>query len=202
MTRWPRATRRWLLPLLVLLATMTVPGWQAPIVGPGPVLVVRAQVSTPLPPMRDLETLAREVAALHRANGGATVNLYFGDLSGEPFHVVSVYPELTLTIEGAEVDPRVLAQFAAQHLALLADPRNNLGTWYNADEGRTHVDVSTALADRELALEFGRRYNQAGIFDLMRLEFIEVGGSGEPPPNLPPLHQRLPALPPGVLPRK
>ena len=193
---------RRLLALILLLAATWLPAALPPALASGPALVAHAQAPAPLPPMRDLEELAREVAALHRANGGVTVNLYHGNLAGQPLHVVSVYPELTVTVEGAEVDPAVLRQFIAQHLPLLRDPRNNVGTWHNPADGRTYLDVSTALPDREHAIELGRRYNQLGIFDLHLLEFVDTGGTGAPPPNLPPLHQRLPPVPAGLLPTK
>jgi hypothetical protein len=148
--------------------------------------------------MRDLDEVARETAALHRANGGATVSLYHGDLSGRPLHVVVVYPELSRAVDGRELDATQVRQFIAERLPLLADPRNNVGTWYDPADGRTYLDVSTALPDREQAFTLARRYNQMGVFDLYRLELVEAGGTGEVPADLPPIDQRLPPLPAGA----
>jgi hypothetical protein len=193
------AVARRVLALLLVLAASVAPAPLPTALPASPPLVAHAQAPAPLPPLRDLDAVAREAAALHAANGGATISLYHGNLAGQPLYVVSLYPELTLVVEGAQVDPAVLRQFAAEHLWLLMDPRNSLGTWHNPDDGRTYVDVSTALPNRERALALGRRHNQIGIFDLARLEFVEVGGTGTPPPNLPPLPQRLPPLPAGTL---
>jgi hypothetical protein len=157
-----------------------------------------AQVQVPLPPLRDLDEVARETSALHRANGGATVSLYHGDLSGRPLYVVVVYPELSRAVEGRELDAGLVHQFIAEHLPLLADPRNNVGSWYDPVDGRTYLDISTALPDRELAFALARRYNQMGVFDLSLLELLDAGGSGEVPAGLPPIAERLPPLPAGV----
>lgn len=156
----------------------------------------QAPAPAPAPPARDLAELAQEVASLHGANGGATVNLYRGDLSGQPLYVVVVYPELSVAVAGRELAPDQIRDFAAVNLALLRDPRNNVGTWYDAAGDRSWLDVSTAVPDREQALAWARQYNQASVFDLLQLESIETGGSGEPPANLPPIEQRLPAASP------
>jgi hypothetical protein len=150
------------------------------------------------PPMRDLAVVAAETVALTRANGGATVNLYEGDLSGRSLYVVVVYPDLTEFVAGADLVPAVVRRFIERHLALLADPRNNVGTYYDAANDRIELDVSTALPDRAQALALARRYNQAHVFDLATLTAIDAGGSGAVPADLPPLGERLPAPTPSV----
>jgi hypothetical protein len=186
--RWPVA--RGLIAALVLAALLLVPG------GVGAVApAVRALTALSQTPVRDLDAIATEVAERHRENGGSTVNLYDGDLSGEPLYVVTIYPELTQIRDGPEIDPAAVRAFIERHRALLLDPRNNVGTWFNAEDGRTYLDVSTALADLDLALDLAHRYNQMGIFDLCELEMIDTGGTGTAPADLPPLDQRLPPLP-------
>jgi len=162
----------------------------------------QAAPAQPLPPTLDLDAVAAQVAALHHANGGATVNLYRGDLAGQALYVVVVYPELSEAVPGPELDAARVRQFIADHLALLADPRNNVGTWFNDEDGNSYLDVSTALPDRAQAVALGSQYNQMGVFDLSRMATIELGGTGEPPPGLPPIEQRLPPLPADVVPSR
>ena len=161
---------------------------------------LQTALGQPLPPTIDVDAIAAQAAALHRASGGATVNLYRGDLAGQSLYVVVVYPELSETVLGREVDPARLRQFIADHLTLLADPRNNLGTWFNDEDGYSYLDVSTALPDRAQALALGAQYNQMGVFDLSQMAMIELAGTGELPASVPPIEQRLPPLPADALP--
>ncbi|HUS16505.1 MAG TPA: hypothetical protein VM536_16020 [Chloroflexia bacterium] len=108
--------------------------------------------------------------------------------------MVNLYPERGQVVEGADIEPARIRQFIADNLALLIDPRNNVGTWFNDAEGRTYLDVSTALPNREQVLALGQRYNQMFVFDLDQLVALDTGGTGEPPADLPPLAERIPAL--------
>jgi hypothetical protein len=148
-----------------------------------------------LPALVAAEAAARSIAARHRADGGSTFNLYVGDLSGLPLYAVSLYPERSIVLRGRELNPRVVAAFVDANMDLLRDPRNSVGTWFNEMNGLTYLDVSATLPSMEEAITLGRRYNQVAIFDLQRLEEMEIGGTGEEVPDLPPITQRLPALP-------
>ncbi len=87
-----------------------------------------------------------------------------------------------------------MRRFIAANLELLRDPRNAVGSWFNEADGQTYLDVSSAVADREQAIQLAGRYNQIAIFDLHRAEAIETGGTGEPVFDLPPVSERLPPL--------
>jgi hypothetical protein len=192
-----RASPAWLVcRVLAVLALALVAGTASP---PAPALAVAPrpllQAAPPLPPTVDLDGIAAQTAAVHRANSGATVNLYQGDLAGQRLYVVVIYPELSEAVPGPDLDPARIRQFIADHLTLLADPRNNVGTWFNDEDGYTYLDVSTALPDRAQAIALGHQYNQMGVFDLSQMTMIELGGSGEPPASLPPIDQRLPPPP-------
>ena len=142
--------------------------------------------------MIPVDEASRQISALHRTHGGSTFNVYFGDLSGEPLYAVSVYPERSRILSQEELDPEIVQHFIVDNLDLLEDPRNNVGTWLNRDDGDTYLDVASALPSREQAVGLARRYNQIGIFDLRVSELLEIGGTGGPPSDLPPLEQRLP----------
>ncbi len=121
---------------------------------------------------------------------GSTTSLYEGDLSGRNIWAVSQYPEHSLYIHRDELSTELLEAFADQHRELLADPRTAIGTWENR-QGQVWVDIVVLVTSRGEAVRLGRRYNQEGVYHLGGEGFIETGGSGEIPHNVPPLDRRL-----------
>jgi hypothetical protein len=147
-----------------------------------------------LPAPIEMAEVVRQVEALHTANEGSTFNLYFGDMAGRRLYAVSLYPERGVVLEGRQVDLKVLHRFILDNLDLLRDPRVSVGTWFNADNGLTYLDVSATVPERAQAIQLARQYNQIAIFDLFSFEEIETGGTGTKMDNLPPADRRLPAL--------
>lgn len=147
-----------------------------------------------LPEPIALDEAVAQILALHAANDGSTFNMYFGDLGGQALYAVSLYPDLGIVLDGKDIPEDVLRRFIEDNRALLEDPRVSVGTWYDSEGGKTYLDLSATLADREQAIELGRQYNQIAIFDLATFEEIETGGTGESVENLPPPGERLPPL--------
>jgi hypothetical protein len=150
---------------------------------------------TRLPKPTPIDEAATQVGKLHAEKGGATFSIYFGNVAGQELFAVSLYPERSVQVLGRLVPTRRLLAFVAQNQDLLRDPRNAIGTWYNGDDDVTYLDVSTTLPDREQAISLGRQYNQIAIYDLLRDEEIETGGTGEPLADAPPEMLRLPQPP-------
>jgi hypothetical protein len=152
----------------------------------------RTRLPKPIP----VEEAATRLERLHEGHAGATFSLYFGDMSGQEFFAVSLYPEpqSALTISGRPAPADLLRAFIEANRSLLSDPRLCIGTWYQEDENITFIDVVAVLPDREAALALGRHYNQIAVYDLAADEEIETGGTGEWIfADLPP-EQRLPKL--------
>jgi hypothetical protein len=147
---------------------------------------------TIVPPRSEVDEAIRQVYVLDAANGGATYNPYFGDLSGTNLYAVSLYPDRGIVLPGKQASPDVLRKFVVDNSDLISDPRVSVGTWFDADSGMTYVDVSATIADRQQAIDLGKKYNQISIFDLYSLDEIPTGGTGENIPNLPPVLDRLP----------
>lgn len=150
--------------------------------------------ATTLPEPYALADMAERIAALHQQNGGATFNLYFGDMSGQPLFAVSVFPDASTVVPGRVISLGVLEQFIKDSERLLHDPRNNIGTWYNAADDSTYLDVSTTLPDREAAIALAVRCNRIAIYDLANWEELPTFGTGEDDSILPPEQERLPPL--------
>ncbi len=134
--------------------------------------------------------------ALYEESGreGATFSLRFGDLRGQPLYAVSLYPERTRRSTGNAVSNHILQLFIADNLDLLTNPRCSVGLWYNADEDVTYRDVVAALPDRQEAIMLALQYDQIAIFDLLNLNEIETGGTGDIPADSPPAAHRLPQI--------
>ena len=154
-----------------------------------------------LPEPVNAEQAAEQILRLYERGGyqGATFNLYFGDLSGQPLDAVALYSDLMLEPEpGRSVELRVLRALIVQNQDLLRDPRNSIGLWYDEGSGLLYLDVSATLPDHASAIGLGQQYNQIEVFDLMRGESITTGGTGEAISHLPPVEERLPKLRRGV----
>ena len=124
-----------------------------------------------------------DTISLYEASGkkGSTVNPYEGDMSGQNLWAVSLYPERTVRIPGREIDPKVLYDFYRDNADLLsADPRLNVGTWFNEKKGRVEIDVSVALPEAE-ATTLAQKYNQAAIMRLSDFQEKQIGGTGTKP---------------------
>ena len=148
----------------------------------------------PLPPMADVDEAVREILQLYQANSGATFSLYFGSLVGERLYAVSVYPERTYRTRTETISPEVLKAYIEANHDLLNDPRCCVGIWRSEETGFTYLDISIALPNKRQVIQLGRRCGQEGVFDLFRMEYLPTGGMGEPPEDLPPIRERLPAL--------
>ena len=117
----------------------------------------------------------------HKENGGSTYNNYFGNVTG-PYFMVSIFPELSRTVNGRDITKKDLEEYRAANQELL-DKDNHLavGTWYDSENNITYLDVSVAVPanKREEAIKLGKQYNQKAIFDLTTFEDIPTGGTGE-----------------------
>ena len=153
-----------------------------------------ADSSSDLPEPIGVEAALAEIIALHQREGGATFNFYFGNLSGQALYAASVYPEQTALETGRAIKPQVLRQFFIDTQHLWNDPRNSIGTWYDAENDETYLDISTTLPDRQQMIGLGIRYNQIAIYDLAKRVEISTGGDGSDIAGLPPEDERLPPL--------
>ena len=147
---------------------------------------------TVLPAPQDIEVMVGRILDLHRQNGGATFNLYFGDMAGQPLFAVSVFPVVTAVEPARFLSPNVLRQYVRDVERLLRDPRNNVGTWYNPSDASTYLDISTTLPEREVAITLADQFNQIAIYDLAQREELPTFGTGEDTSDLPPEDERLP----------
>ena len=153
-----------------------------------------SDLNTRLPRRLALQEIVKLVREAHTRQGGASIHPCFGDLKGQTLFAVSLYPERTVRINGSDIPAELVAAFYRQNADLFQDPRLILGTWYNADEEVTYLDVTVVFSRRQEAFALAATYNQIALYDLVQETEISLGGTGEEPPDLPPENQRLPPM--------
>ncbi len=145
-----------------------------------------------MPQMMDTSNVIAAVLDSHEQWDGSTVHFRWGDLSGAPLYVVSLFPDLGIIKKGKDISKEELTGFIESNYSLFEDPRVCIGTWFNGDDGNTYIDINVVMADMDKALELGKKFNQIAIFSLETFEETPTGGDGKPIENLPAPADRLP----------
>jgi hypothetical protein len=73
----------------------------------------------------------------------------------------------------------ILDNYGRQHADVLNQPGMHVGGWTDKDSGKTYLDVSENIRDRERAVQAGRERNQIAIWDVGKGEEVRTGGTGE-----------------------
>jgi hypothetical protein len=126
-------------------------------------------------------------AEAHNAEGGSTIHPKDGNLAGKARFSVGGEPEfnkpeLRLDVDGKEVTPKQMQEFNARpevKAALKAHPDASVGSWYDKDADSSVIELVKTPADREAAIDMGKKNNQKAIYDLAKGEEIPTGGTGE-----------------------
>jgi hypothetical protein len=123
--------------------------------------------------------LVDDILKTHAEFGGSTFNPASGKgLGGEPYYAVSIFPERGLVLD-RPVTAEDLQGFLQQNADLFADPDVSLGTWFDSASGKTYVDASVTVPDKDFATFLGQKFNQKAAFDLQKFEEVPTGGTGE-----------------------
>ena len=72
----------------------------------------------------------------------------------------------------------IVNEYSLNHSDALGLPGANLGGWTNKDEGKTYLDVSQNINDRDAAIAAGKAQNQIAIYDLNNSAEISVEDAG------------------------
>lgn len=67
-----------------------------------------------------------------------------------------------------------IKKYVEQHKKVLSKPTNYLGAWFNKEDGKVYLDVTTRFGDKEKAIAAGRRRHQFGIFNIGTKEYVPV----------------------------
>jgi hypothetical protein len=152
---------------------------------------LRKYKANPVKDLISIDDAVDQILELHKKDDGTTFSLYHGNMIGKPYRSVSIFPDISITINGKEITDQQIKKFISKYEGLAHNQKVGIGTWYNQDEGVTYLDFVVLVQDRELAINLGKQYNQIGIFDLEKMDYIKVGGTGKTISGLPPLQDRL-----------
>jgi len=75
--------------------------------------------------------------------------------------------------------PEIVNAYAAAHANVLKEPGAHVGGWTDKESGKTYLDVSHNIANREAAIKAGQARNQIAIWDVAKSDEIRTGGTGE-----------------------
>ena len=118
----------------------------------------------------------QQIMQLVQSTGGATWNMSKGNMVGQPYYAVSVYPNDSVIIEH-ELTQTDLETYIKSKQSMLSEPNNSLGIWKNGD--KYYLDIVVTISERDSAIALGKQHNQISIFDLQKMEEIPTGGTGE-----------------------
>ena len=90
-------------------------------------------------------------------------------------HMVAV-PGRSTVIQGLPTESHI-DEYARRNADVLSQPGAHIGGWHN--EGKTYLDVSHNIHDREQAVAAGRQRNQIAIWDVKHGREIPTGGTGK-----------------------
>jgi hypothetical protein len=130
-----------------------------------------------LPALKDpaaLGQIAEDIARVTQEAGGASYNLAQGkNLAKTPGFAVAIKPEAGVILD-RPATAQDISEFIAKNQDALDNKAANVGTWFDASTGKTHLDISVVTETRDQALQLGQEYRQLAVFDLERMEDIRV----------------------------
>lgn len=73
----------------------------------------------------------------------------------------------------------ILQAYAQAHADVLSKSGAHLGGWTDQNSGKTYLDVSMNIKNRNRAVAAGKHGNQISIWDVKHSREIKTGGTGE-----------------------
>jgi tRNA A37 methylthiotransferase MiaB len=118
-------------------------------------------------------------ADLHSEKGGTTIDAKGNDLSGTDAFAVSIYPDRKVEITGENIPADQLAKFKVKNNDILSKEGHMVGTWFDAETGKSVIDITVVKKDLNEALALGRKYDQKEVWDLAQGAGVKYGAISE-----------------------
>lgn len=112
------------------------------------------------------ESLAAKVAA----EGGFTVHPSNGVAPKDGWMVSLKNYEVAVPKD--QFTKETIEQYLATHGRALKRDGNFLGAWFNKDDGKVYLDVSTRVPSKDKAIQLAKRREQFGIFNMKTKEYV------------------------------
>lgn len=114
--------------------------------------------------------IVNNILNLIHQNGGATWNMSKGNLIGQPYFAVAIYPQKEQIVD--EADFENLEGYLVENEGLLSNPSNSFGAWVSGN--KVYYDVVATISDKNEAMKLGQQHHQLAIFDLKELKEIPL----------------------------
>jgi hypothetical protein len=72
----------------------------------------------------------------------------------------------------------IISRYAAEHSDALRQPGAHIGGWTDKASGKTYLDISQRIGNRNAAVRTGQKRNQIAIWDVKKSREINTGGNG------------------------
>lgn len=116
--------------------------------------------------------LVEEIATKTIKDGGSTTDKQ-GNAVKAGFSVAT-HEGSGKIIDGRRVTPQDIQEFIQKNKAELELDNRSLGTWYDADNNKIHLDVITVVPTEKEAQKIARENNQISIYDLGKGQEIKT----------------------------
>lgn len=126
--------------------------------------------------------VAESILADVKAQGGLSVSMIDGSKPTSGYMVA--IGGATGSIASAddffdsEKGPQILGDYFKEHKTVLSSG-NYLGLWHNENDGNVYLDLSQNVQNRSEATRLGRERDQISIWDVVKEEEIDTGGTGK-----------------------
>lgn len=74
---------------------------------------------------------------------------------------------------------KILQDYATKNSDVLRQKGAHIGGWTDKESGKTYLDVSHNIKDRNKAISAGKKHNQIAIWDVKNSAEVRTGGTGE-----------------------
>lgn len=117
------------------------------------------------------QRVVKNIVRAHNTEGGSSFTAKGRVTKG---YSVATEQGTAKVIKGKKITEKDILDFIEEKKDLLKNPNNFVGTWYNPDTGNTELDVSTAVATEEEAMQMANANSQLGIWDFKNKQFVET----------------------------
>lgn len=115
--------------------------------------------------------------------GGLSVKIESGNEPVVGYMVAKVgYSEIVPADQFYDIETgrKAIADYLWKYRDLFGDS-SYLGLWHDQASGQVYFDISDNITDRDEAIRAGVERNQIAIWDIVNMEEIGTGGTGENP---------------------
>lgn len=117
------------------------------------------------------ERTIKNIVRAHNTEGGSSFAPTGRVVRG---YSVGVEEGTGMIVDGKKITEKDILNFIEQKKELLKNPNNIIGTWYNPEDGKTHIDVATVVKTEDEAMKIANTNKQLAIWDFKNKQAIDT----------------------------